>query len=327
MLLPIIAIVAGIVFLIWSADKFVEGAAAVAERLGISQIIIGMVIVGFGTSLPEMTVSALSALQGAPGIALGNAYGSNIANITLILGVAAVVNPIRVKQGLVRREIPILIVITIISILLFCFDMTISRLDAVILLVIFAIGMWLSTRGAKTPDSEGDIDSAGETTEEKTTVMSLRTGIFWVIVGLAVLMVSSQSLVWGAIQVAQALGVSDLTIGLTVVAIGTSLPELASSLAAARKNRHDIAIGNVIGSNIFNTLVVVGIAGLIKPLSVEPAILTRDMPALVFVTAILYFLCRKGRNDNGMVTRGEGLVLLALFILYTAWVVYTSFGA
>jgi K+-dependent Na+/Ca+ exchanger related-protein len=321
MLLPIVAIAAGIVFLLWSADKFVEGAAAVAERLGISQIVIGMVIVGFGTSLPEMTVSALSAWQGAPGLALGNAYGSNIANITLILGVAAVVNPIRVKQGLVKREIPVLIAITLISILLFCFDMTISRVDAIILLVIFAIGMWLSTRGSADSAASGDVE------EEKPAVMSLNSGIFWVVVGLVVLMASSQSLVWGAIQVARALGVSELTIGLTVVAVGTSLPELASSLAAARKNRHDIAIGNVIGSNIFNTLVVVGIAGLIKPLAVEPAILTRDMPALVFVTAILYFLCRKGRHDNGVVTRGEGVGLLVLFVLYTAWVGYTSFGA
>lgn len=322
MLLPTVVIILGIIFLLWSADKFVEGAAALAERLGISQIVIGMVIVGFGTSFPEMTVSALSAWQGSPGLALGNAYGSNIANITLILGVAAVVNPIKVKQGLVKREIPILIAVTIISILLFCFDMTISRLDAVILLVVFAIGMWLSTRGAT-----DTIDSAGDDETEKSATMSLNMAIFWTVAGLVVLMASSQSLVWGAIRIARSLGVSELAIGLTVVAVGTSLPELASSLVAAHKNRHDIAIGNVIGSNIFNTLVVVGIAGLIKPLPVDPAILTRDMPALVLVTIILYFLCRKGRHDGGVVTRGEGVGLLVLFILYTVWVGCTSFGA
>ncbi len=230
MYLPVIAIVAGIVCLVWSADRFVDGAAAVARRLGVSELIVGMVIVGFGTSMPEMAVSALSAWQGAPGIALGNAYGSNIANITLILGVSALVSPMSVKPRIVRREIPLLFLATVFTALLISFDQRVTRFDAVLLMVFFVVSMAVSSRGSRSaPEKE---DAASELSQPG---LSLKAGLVWSLVGLAVLMASSQSLVWGASAIARGLGISDLTIGLTVVAVGTSLPELASSVAAARK--------------------------------------------------------------------------------------------
>lgn len=318
MTLPLIAMAAGIVCLVWSADKFVEGAAALAVRMGVSMLIVGMVIVGFGTSMPEMIVSALSAWQGAPGLALGNAFGSNIANITLILGVAALVNPMTVKAGIVRREIPVLIVITIIAIVIIWWGGVVSRLEAIVLLLVFAATMIYSSRGVREEEVEAAADGVpGEG-------LTFRMAVIWTIIGLVALMASSQALVWGATEIAHALGVSDLTIGLTIVAVGTSLPELASSVAAARKNHHDIAVGNVIGSNIFNTLAVVGIAGVIHPMTVDSALYRRDMPTMAAVTILLWFLCRGRRNGAGIITRGEGVFLLLLFALYTLWVVVSS---
>ncbi|MBO7512262.1 MAG: calcium/sodium antiporter, partial [Fibrobacter sp.] len=257
MILAIVAVIVGLAVLVWSADKFVDGAVGIAEYCGMSTLLIGMVIVGFGTSAPELTVSAISASQGNPELALGNAYGSNIANIALILGATALISPILMQRSVIRGDLPILIAVSILSIVL-VWDGSVVRWNGVLLLVVFALVMgysiWRELKKAKAEASNSAEDeSAGNQT-------SLGKSILWLVLGLALLVASSRALVWGAVEIARTLGVSDLLIGLTIVAIGTSLPELASSIAAARKGENDLALGNIIGSNLFNTLAVVGLA-------------------------------------------------------------------
>lgn len=321
MLIPFLAIVAGLALLVWSADRFVEGAAATARHFGMPALLIGMIIVGFGTSAPEMVVSALAASQGNPGIALGNAYGSNIANIGLILGLTALLCPIAVHSQVVRKEMPVLLALTALAALQLM-DGYLSRVDAAVLLGTFFVLFWLSIRGGMNQPE----DSLGVEVEQEleSHPMPLRSALMWLVIGLLLLIASSRVLVWGAVSIAQQLGVSDLIIGLTIVAIGTSLPELASSIVAVRKKEHDIALGNIIGSNVFNTLAVVGIAGSIHPLAVEPAVLTRDL-AMVGALTVLLFLFAFGFRGPGRVNRLEGGVLLLLYVAYTAYLVRSVF--
>ena len=322
-----LAIIAGLALLVWSADRFVEGSAAVARHFGMPPLLIGMVIVGFGTSAPEMMVSALAASQGNPGIALGNAYGSNITNIALVLGLTALISPIAVHSGVLRRELPILAVVTALAAWQL-WDGEISRLDAILLLVAFFVLMgWTIRQGMANP-----ADALADEMEEEleTHAMPLPRASFWLTVGLLVLIASSRLLVWGAVEIAHGFGVSDLIIGLTIVAIGTSLPELASSVIAAFKGEHDIALGNVLGSNLFNTLAVVGIAGTIHPMQVAPEVLSRDVLVMAGLTASL-FIFGRGFGGNlvskgGCINRFEGAVLLACFCGYTAYLLITSFG-
>lgn len=321
MLIPFLAIVAGLALLVWSADRFVEGAAATARHFGMPALLIGMIIVGFGTSAPEMVVSALAASQGNPGIALGNAYGSNIANIGLILGLTALLCPIAVHSQVVRKEMPVLLALTALAALQLM-DGYLSRLDAAVLLGTFFVLVWLSIRGGM---NQPEDSLGGEVEQElESHPMPLRSALMWLVVGLLLLIASSRVLVWGAVSIAQQLGVSDLIIGLTIVAVGTSLPELASSIVAVRKKEHDIALGNIIGSNVFNTLAVVGIAGSIHPLAVEPAVLTRDL-AMVGVLTVLLFLFAFGFRGPGRVNRLEGGALLLLYVAYTAYLVRSVF--
>ncbi|WP_210766229.1 calcium/sodium antiporter [Salinicola sp. MIT1003] len=318
------AIVAGLVVLVWSADRFVDGAAATARHLGLPPLLIGMVVIGFGTSAPELMVSALAAVQGNPGLALGNAYGSNITNIALIAGLVALISPLTVHSQVIRQELPVLGVMTLIS--LWClYDGVISRIDAVILLLLLGgflgYSIWRSRRPGTKDALQTDVeaDAAGQD-------MSLKRSVVWTLVGLVLLIVSSRFLVWGAVTIAEAFGVSDLVIGLTVVAIGTSLPELASSISAVRKNEHDLVIGNVVGSNLFNTLAVVGLAGVIQPIGVDPEVLVRDWPVMAALTlALLVFGI--GIKGQGRINRLEGALLLASFVAYTAWLVYSVIGA
>ena len=323
LLMPALAVAGGLAILVWSADRFVDGAAATAQHFSVPPLLIGMVIVGFGTSAPEMVVSATSAINGNPGIALGNAYGSNIANIGLILGVTALICPIAVHSQVIRKELPILVGITIISALLL-WDATISRLDAVILLTIFAgLMFWTIRQGTrKDADTFGD-EMAQELAEH---AMPLSRALMWIGVGLVFLIGSSNLLVWGAVEIAQAFGISDLIIGLTVVAIGTSLPELASSVAAARKNEPDIALGNIVGSNLFNTLAVVGIAGSISPFAAPPEIFSRDILVVGAMTLALVGVCYGFKGRPGVINRFEGAGLLAAYIAYTAWLVGDVIG-
>ena len=321
MLIPSLAILAGLALLVWSADRFVEGSAAAAGHFGMPPLLIGMVVVGFGTSAPEMVVSALAATQGNPGLALGNAYGSNITNIALILGITALLAPIAVHSQVMRKELPILTLITLAAAWLL-FDGDLSRADAGILLAMFAglLG-WSIWSGMKKPE---DAMAAEVDAELKAHAMPIRKAVFWLVVGLILLIVSSRILVWGAVDLATGFGVSDLVIGLTIVAIGTSLPELASSVIAARKGEHDLALGNILGSNLFNTLAVVGIAGMIAPMAVASDVLTRDIPVMIALTVALFVL-GYGFRGPGRINRVEGAGLLAAFVGYTAYLLTTAF--
>ncbi|HER33912.1 MAG TPA: calcium/sodium antiporter [Halothiobacillaceae bacterium] len=322
MLMATVAVLAGLVLLVWSADRFVDGAAATARHLGMSPLLIGMVVIGFGTSAPELVVSVMASLDGNPGIALGNAYGSNIANIALILGLTAVIAPIAVHSQVIRREMPILLGVTALAALQ-VYDGEITRVEAVILLVLL-MGLlgWNIYQGRR-----GQVDPLGGAVDKELVAhpMPLKKALIWVAVGLLLLIASSRLLVWGAIDIAQFFGVSDLVIGLTVVAVGTSLPELASSIAAIRKNEHDMALGNIIGSNLFNTLGVVGLAGVIHPLVAEPAVFTRDMLVMGGLTLAL-FVFAYGFRAPGRITRLEGASLLVVFVGYTAYLLSTTFA-
>jgi cation:H+ antiporter len=318
--MAVAAVIAGLIFLVWSADRFVDGAAGTARYFGMPPLLIGMVIVGFGTSAPEMVVSALAAVQGSPGIALGNAYGSNIANIALILGVTALISPIMVHSAVLRRELPILTLVTLVSIFLVG-DLMISLLDAVVLLVLFAGLMgWTIVQGiGQTSDSLAR-EVAAETSLHP---ISLKRAAFRLATGLVLLIISSRILVWGAVTLAQLFHVNDMIIGLTIVAIGTSLPELASSVMAARRGEHDLALGNVLGSNLFNTLAVVGIAGAIHPIAAEPAILSRDMAVMGGVTLSLFIIGYGFRGRQGRINRFEGAGLVAVYLGYTLYLIRT----
>lgn len=320
MFLPILAIIIGLVALVWGADRFVLGAAATAKYFRVPPLLIGMLIVGFGTSAPELLVSGIAAYQGNSGLALGNAYGSNITNIALILGLTAFISPIAVQSKVIRVELPILTLITLGAVWQLM-DGQVSRVDAVVLLIVFAIlvgwSIWTSARQTK--------DALGEEIEAELTThaMSVRAAVSWLIVGLAVLITSSRALVWGAVEIATSLGVSDLIIGLTILAVGTSLPELASSLIAAKRGEHDIALGNVLGSNLFNTLAVVGIAGIIRSVDCDRNLLVRDIPVMVGLTVVL-FVFGYGFRGQGRINRIEGLILLLSFIVYSTYLVWTE---
>lgn len=319
MLYPMLAIITGLFLLIWSADRFVDGAAATARHFGMSPLLIGIVIIGFGTSAPEMIVSAISALNGNPGIALGNAYGSNITNIALILGATALIRPLTVPSQIIKQELPVLLLITFISAVLI-YDTDITRIDAVILLAVFCIYMTGSIRlGLRQKN-------VALTDENKTaeTSVSLKSAVIQVIAGLGILLLSSQLLVWGAVEIARYFAVSDLIIGLTIVAVGTSLPELASSVAAARKGEQDLAIGNIVGSNLFNTLAVVGIAGIIKPIQAGSEIFSRDMTVMVFMTLLLFIFGYHFSRQQGRITRFKGFILLLCYVAYNTYLFYTA---
>lgn len=323
MALPIIAVVLGLAVLVWSGDQFVDGAAATARHFGAPPLLIGMVIVGFGTSAPELVVSAFAALSGNPGIALGNAYGSNIANIALILGLTALISPIAVQSGVLRRELPVLTAITALAAWQVR-DGAITRVEALILLGVFAVLMsWSIRQGLKV---SADSLARAPAEEPGTQSPSIRWALVQLVGGLVLLVASSRILVWGAVAIAHGFGVSDLIIGLTIVAIGTSLPELASSISAIRRGEDDLALGNVIGSNFFNTLAVVGLAGVIQPMTTEPEVFTRDLPVMAALTLSIFIAGLRFRGGGGRINRMEGAALLACYTGYTALLVRSVLG-
>ncbi|CAG0906724.1 unnamed protein product [Cyprideis torosa] len=326
MWLALLSLLVGLGLLLWSADRFVEGAAAVARHFSLPPLLIGMVIVGFGTSAPEIVVSSLAAWQGSTGIALGNAYGSNITNIALILGVTALLSPIAVQSGVLKKELPVLAAVTALAAWQLR-DGSVSRLDAVGLLGVFALLMVWTIREGMQSRGASPVDPLGEEmqAELEAHAMPLKAAWWRVGLGLVLLVVSSRMLVWGAVEIAHAFGVSDLIIGLTVVAVGTSLPELASSIAAARKGEHDLALGNIIGSNLFNTLAVVGLAGVIRPLAAGPEVLTRDVVVMAALTVLLFVL-GYGRRGAGRINRVEGGVLVGIYLGYVGLLVVTAAG-
>jgi len=271
MLLSIASIVIGLALLVWSADQFVDGATAIAKELGVSSLIIGITIVGFGTSAPEILVSVIAVLEGTPNLAIGNALGSNIANIGLILGVTATLAVVPIDRNILRREYPLLLIATLVMVWA-SYDLELDFIDGIMLLTLLIIMLWYMIdihrkNGIPMPE-----------TDDEDEVMSLGAAIGWVILGLIVLVGSSKLLVWGATNVALALGVSELIIGLTIVALGTSLPELAASISSLKKGHTDLAVGNVIGSNLFNSLAVIGIPAMLTSFTVDESVLTRDLP-------------------------------------------------
>lgn len=320
MLLFSLAIIVGFALLVWSADKFVEGAATTAKQLGMPTLLIGILIVGFGTSAPEMVVSAMAALEGNPTLALGNALGSNIVNITLIIGATAVIYPIAVNSKVVKKELPILIILTLV-IGFMLLDSSLTFIEGIVLLVgLFGLITWSIFAAFK---DKGDVLESEFEEEFIAHPMSLKLGITWLIVGLVLLIVSSRILVWGSVGIAHAFGVSDLIIGLTIVALGTSLPELASSIAATKKGEHDIALGNVVGSNMFNTLAVVGIATVIEPMeSISAEVFQRDWSVMFLLTIALFAMAYGFKSKGGQINRIEGAILLACYIGYNSYLGY-----
>lgn len=318
MLLAIAAIVAGLVLLVWSADRFVMGAAALAHNLGVSSLLIGLTIVGFGTSAPEIVVSAMASLQGNPGLAVGNAIGSNIANIALILGATAIIAPLTIKSSVLRQEYPLLLGISI-AIYVLLFDGELNFTDGVLMLIALIFTLWWMVRigqaRAKTDVLTDEYD------KEIPATLSTLAASLWLVVGLLLLVASSRLLVWGAVEVATALGVSDLIIGLTIVAVGTSLPELATSITSALKGEHDIAVGNVIGSNIYNLLAVLSVPGLLAPTVIAHDVLTRDLPFMLALTLAILFMGLGLRGKDGRINRVEGIILLGCFIGYQGWLI------
>ena len=317
MMLSIAAVVLGLVLLVWSADRFVFGASATAADLGVSPLIIGLVIIGFATSSPEMLVATFAALQGNPGLGIGNAVGSNIANIALILGAAALVRPLVCASGILGRELPLLLIATVLAVAVI-FDQHLSLLDGVLLLAALLAAVGYMLRQAMRQRDPSDPLTA-ELGEQIPTGLPIGRALFWLVLGFALLLVSSRMLVWGGVNIASALGVSDLIIGLTIVAVGTSLPELAAAIASALKQEHDLVLGNVIGSNIFNTLAVLGLPAILHPGDVPAEVLTRDLPVMIVLTLLLVPVLAKRRGHQGHIGRIEGALLVSCFIAYEGW--------
>ena len=300
-------IIAGVVLVLWGADRLTDGAVALAEKIKIPQIIIGLTIVAIGTSAPEFCVSLVSALKGTADLAVGNVVGSNIFNTMLITGVAAMVAPMTILPSTVRKDIPIAVVASLALTIMVVTDGDLSRLDAILLLVGFIAFMWLTLHGAK---NKGDAATA------PTKSYSTGRAVLMLVVGLACLVAGSNIFVDGATEVAARLGVSEAVIGLTVVAGGTSLPELATSVVAARKGNSGIAIGNVLGSNVMNILLILGGAGLISPMTVM-GITTVDFAMLIGSILLLWLFA----NTKLTMARWEGAVLTVLFLAYMTWLV------
>ena len=314
MLVFSVALLAGFFFLIFSADYFVKGTSAIARNIGISPLIIGLTIIGLGTSAPEMLVAGIASVQGNTGLATGNAVGSNIANIGLVLGVTALISPILIKSSLLKRELPILLVISIIS-----------RFDGLILIAgLIAFLYWLLRSAQQNKQQKKDI-LAAEFDDEIPSDLSTKTASFYVIIGLTVLIISSKLLVWAAVNIAILFGVSDLVIGLTIIAIGTSLPELAASIMSVIKKEPDLAVGNIIGSNAFNLLAVLCLPGLLHPGNVDPQLVSRDLPIMLGFTLCL-FIFSYSFNGQPKINRFKGGVFMLFFVAYLSKVYLDTLG-
>ncbi|HSG97652.1 MAG TPA: calcium/sodium antiporter [Woeseiaceae bacterium] len=310
-------VIAGLVLLVWGADRFVHGAAATARNLGVAPLLIGLTVVAFATSAPEILVSVVAAVQGEPGLAFGNAIGSNIVNIGLVLGVTALIRPIKLESATLRREMPAMLAVSLLTVSLFL-DQHLSRIDGLVMLTGLVIVMvWLARLGTRSAASDPIArDYEAEIPTDVTMVMA----IVWSVVGLGTLLVGADLLVEGAIGIAKLLGVSEVVIGITIVALGTSLPELAVSVASALKGEYGLAIGNIVGSNIFNLLAVIGVAATIAPAALPPTVLSLHIFVMVAFTLIL-FAMTYDYDGSGKLSRLEGLALLLAYIAYGSYVV------
>ena len=314
--IPMVALIAGLIGLVWGADKFVNGSVGVAKNFGISSLVIGLTVVSIGTSAPEIIVSINAALKDSGGLAVGNAIGSNLANIGLVLGVTALVAPIPVKKYLLREESPILLVVTALA--GFClYDSQLDRFESVMLgilvlpILIFMVKFKKNHQTSKKPSTTDEIE-----------ITNIKLAVFWLTVGLLGLLVSAEITVWGAKSIASYFNVSDLIIGLTVIAIGTSLPELAASVMSALRGHHDIALGNIFGSNLFNILLVMTTAGAISPMTLPNSVFARDYAALagmtILMVGIVFISLAKAERQNKSpnISRMFGVVLLLAYCGY-----------
>ena len=316
----IAAIITGFAILIWGADRFVDGAANIARNLGVSPLIVGLTIVGFGTSAPEMLDSALAAFDGVPALGVGNAIGSNIANIGMVLGITILVTPLTVNSDTLKREFPMLALVMALALWLL-WDQFLSFNDGLILFIGFILtlfGMaWLAMKSSQTDPLQREFDD-----EYAEISMTTQQATFSFLTGLTALLIGSKALVWGASGIAMLLGVSELIIGLTIVAIGTSLPELAASIMSALKNEHDLAIGNILGSNVFNILAVLAMPGLIMPAAIDSALLQRDFSIMILLFVLLFAFSKYGKA--GRIGRVAGSILLLIYIAYNSLLAYQS---
>lgn len=298
----------------------VVGAAVIARNLGVTPMLIGLTVVGFATSAPEILVSATAAIRDASNLALGNAFGSNIANIGLVVGVAAIIQPLTVKSETLSRELPAMVAVSLIPVILLI-NLTLSRLDGVILLIAFLCFIyWVIKLGKR---SSGHDTIEAEYATEIPDGVTQQMAILWIIIGLVAVLVGANALVWGSLNIAREIGVSDLVIGVTVVAIGTSLPELAVSVVAARKGLHGLALGNIIGSNAINMLAVIGVAGVIRPATLDLAAVQLHLPVLLGFTVAFFFIAY---NSDGTLRVGrlEGAALVVSFIIYQGYIALQS---
>ncbi|NIV17039.1 MAG: calcium/sodium antiporter [Woeseiaceae bacterium] len=317
MLGNIFEVIGGLILLIWGADRFVHGAAATARNLGVTPLLIGLTVVAFATSAPEILVSIVASVRGEPGLAIGNAIGSNIVNIGLVLGAVAIIRPIELRSATLRREMPALLAVTLLTVSLFL-DSFLSRVDGLVMLTGLVIVMiWLARLGLRSaPTDPIKRDYEAEIPED----VSMKMALFWLLLGLVTLLLGANLLVDGSIEIARALGVSEVVIGILLVAFGTSLPELAVSLVSALKGEYGLAIGNIVGSNIFNILAVIGVAATIAPTALAPSVLSLHIFVMVAFTLVL-FAMTYDYDGKSELSRIEGVALLAAFIAYDTYVI------
>lgn len=316
MLVNVLEVIGGLALLVWGADRFVHGSAAGARNLGIAPLLIGLTVVAFGTSSPEILVSVVAALRGEAGLAFGNAIGSNIVNIGLVLGCTAMFRPIMLRSATLRREMPALLAVSLLTVALFL-DNFLSRIDGLVMLAGLVIVMiWLARLGLRSSSTDPLVEDFDAEIPKDVT---MKMAIIWAVLGLAILLVGAEFLVDGAIEIAVALGVSQVVIGITLVALGTSLPELAVSLVSVMKNEHGMAIGNIIGSNIFNLLAVIGIAAAIQPSALASTVLSLHVFVMVAFTLVLFAMTYDYDGKNEL-SRVEGFALFAAFVAYMSYV-------
>jgi len=320
MLLYAASTITGFALLIWGADRFVVGAAGAARNYGLPTLLIGLTVVAIATSAPEILVSVTAAMHKNTELAVGNAVGSNIANIALVLGATAVIRPMTVRSTILRREMPALLAVTLLTVMLFM-DTYLGKIDGILLLAGLVLVLhWLVRLGSQADSTDPMND---EMAAEIPTGISTPVALTWLVIGLGVLLVGARLLVWGAHEIAVSLGVTDLVIGLTIVAVGTSLPELAVSIVSAVKGEHDIALGNIIGSNMFNCLAVIGPAAVINPTGFSSEILGLHLPVMIALTLVL-FVMTYNFTGAGRIGRLQGVALLGVFAWYIGYLVYVS---
>ena len=309
------------IFLAWGANRFVDGASALSYNLGMSPLLIGVLVMGFGTSLPELLVSLFASVMGNTGLSLGNAYGSNILNIGVVLGLAAVINPVSVRNHVVRRELPLLILATAITAFL-VMDFELSRSDGLTLMALFVVLVVYLIRASLREPPKQEKSSVQNKLEKRT--IPLGKSIQYLVVGLVVIALCSAVLVWGARGIVTNLGISELVAGVVILALGTSLPEFVVIVVAAKRGQHELALGNVIGSNLFNTLAVVGTAGLIAPAVLDAELITRDLPVMFAFTGVLLVMAYGWGRRSGVINKVEGAVLLLAAACYLAYLVNST---